>query len=215
MTNSNKPKRAYNSARRQAQAKQTRQVITEAARDLFIHRGYTGATIEAIAEKAGVAAETIYAVFGNKANILSHLLSISIGGDDTPTFILERPGPQATFQEKDQRQQLRMLARGITTIMERAAPVLEIMRIAAKTEPKIAKMLQQILHERWQNMEIVIQHVAANGPLRETLNTAQAADTLWTLTSAEIFLLLTVDRGWSSDQYSDWLADSLIRLLLA
>ena len=54
----------------------------------------------------------------------------------------------------------------------------------------------------------------ANGPLREGVSTAQATDVVWTLMSAEVFLLLTVDRGWSKDQYSDWLADSLIRLLL-
>lgn len=214
MTNSSRPKRAYNSTRRQEQARQTRQAIADAARDLFTQRGYAGATIEAIAENAGVAAETVYAIFGNKKSILSHLLNIALGGDDAPIPVLERPGPQATFQEKDQRQQLRMLAGGITTIMERAAPVLEIMHIAAKTEPDIAQMLQQILQERWKNMEIVIQHVTANGPLRETINTVQAADILWTLTSAEVFLLLTVDRGWSRSQYTNWLADSLIRMLL-
>jgi hypothetical protein len=37
---------------------------------------------------------------------------------------------------------------------------------------------------------------------------------VWTLTSAEVFLLLTANRGWSRDQYADWLGDSLIRLLL-
>jgi AcrR family transcriptional regulator len=214
MTNSNKPKRAYNSARRQAQARQTRQQIADAARKLFMQRGYAGATIDAIAEEAGVASETVYAVFGSKRKILSHLLDISIGGDDAPIPILERPDPQAMFKETDQRQQLRMMARGITTIMERAAPVLEIMRIAAKTEPDVAYLLNHILQERWQNIEIAIQRIATNGQLREGINSAQAADIVWTLTSAEIFLLLTVDRGWSKDRYIAWLADTLIRLLL-
>jgi AcrR family transcriptional regulator len=214
MTTSGKPKRAYNSTRRQAQARQTRQQIVEAARTLFSQRGYAGATIEAIAQEAGVAPETVYAVFGNKRQILSHLLDISIGGDDAPVGVLERPDPQAMFREKDQHQQLQMMARGIIAIMKRAAPVFAIMRMAAKTEPDIAHLLQQILKERWQNMEIVMQHVAANGPLREGITTTQAADIVWTLTSAEVFLLLTEDRGWSSDQYIQWLAESLIRLLL-
>lgn len=214
MTHSSKPKRAYHSTRRQAQARQTRQQIAESAQRLFRQRGYSGATIEAIAEGAGVAEETVYAIFGSKRQILSHLLDMAIGGDDAPTPILERPAPQAMFQEKDQRQQLRLFARGIAAIMERAAPVFEIMRIAAKTEPNVATLLQQILNERWQNMETVLQHVAANGALRDGISTTQAADIVWTLTSAEVFLLLTVDRGWRSDHYSEWLADSLIRLLL-
>ena len=214
MTNSSKPKRTYNSTRRQAQARQTRQQIADAARTLFSQRGYAGATIEALAQEAGVAPETIYAVFGSKRNILSHLLDISIGGDDAPIPLMERPDPQAILQGNDQHQQLRMLARSIATRMERIAPVFEIMRIAAKTEPDMADLLQHKNKERWQNMEIVIQHVVANGLLRVGMDTAQATDIVWTLMSPEVFLLLTVDRGWSKDQYDEWLADSLIRLLL-
>lgn len=207
-------KRPYNSTRRQAQARQTRQQITDAARTLFAQRGYAGATIEAIAQEANVAPETIYAVFGSKRKILSHLLDVSVRGDDQPVDILQRPEPQAVFHEKDQRHQLHMFAVSITGIMERVAPVFEIMRIAAKTEPEIADLVQQSLQRRWQNMEALVQHVAANGSLRNGLTAAQGADIVWTLTSAEVFRLLTVDRGWTTEQYIQWLEDSLIRLLL-
>ncbi|MBZ0297813.1 MAG: TetR/AcrR family transcriptional regulator [Anaerolineae bacterium] len=214
MTNPNKPKRTYNSARRKAQARKTRQSIADAARKLFSQRGYNGATIEAVAQEAGVAPETVYATFGGKRKILLHLLNIAIGGDDEAIPILERPVPQMVFREKDQHQQLRMFARDIAVIMERAAPVFEIMHVAAKTEPEIAELLQNILQERWRNMEIVVRRFADNGSLREGLSVEQGADTIWTLTSAEVFLLLTTERGWSKEQYSDWVADSLIRLLL-
>ena len=83
MTNLKKTKRRYNSKRRQAQARETRRQITEAARMLFTERGYSGATIEAIAQEAGVATETVYAVFGNKRAILVHLVNISVGGDES------------------------------------------------------------------------------------------------------------------------------------
>src|SRR5258708_1996178 len=148
MTNSSKPKRTYNSTRRQAQARQTRQQIADAARKLFSQRGYTGATIEAIAQEASVAPETVYGIFGSKRKILSHLLDISIGGDDAPIPMLERADPQAIFQETDPRQQLRMLARNIAAVTERTAPIMEIMGVAAKTEPDIADLLQQMLQQR-------------------------------------------------------------------
>jgi AcrR family transcriptional regulator len=214
MSQSARPKRAYNSARRQAQARQTRQQIADAARKLFAERGYAGATIEAIAQQAGVAPETVYAVFGSKRKILSHVMDVAIGGDDQPIGVLERPEPQAMFREKDQRQQLRMFALGIQAIMERAAPVFEVMRIAAKTEPDVAELLQHLLKDRWQNMQILAQRVAANGPLRPGLSLTQATDTIWALTSAEVYLLLTADRRLTSEQYVEWLADTLIRLLL-
>ncbi|MBZ0289720.1 MAG: TetR/AcrR family transcriptional regulator, partial [Anaerolineae bacterium] len=214
MTNSSRPKRAYNSTRRQAQARQTRQNIVDAARRLFSQRGYSGATIEAIAQESGVAPETIYAVFGNKRAILAHLLNIAVGGDDAAIPILERPGPQVVMKENDPHQQLRMFARDMADIMERAAPVFEIMRVAAKAEPEISALLQNMLQERWRTMEVVFQRFGAKGSLRQDLTSMQGADIIWTMTSAEIYLLLTVDRGWSKEQYIEWLAESLIRLLM-
>lgn len=91
---------------------------------------------------------------------------------------------------------------------------IEIMRAAAKTEPEIADLVRHVMKERWENMETVARHVAAHGPLRGGLSMSQAADTVWALTSPELFTLLTGDRGWSREDYSEWLATSLIRLLL-
>jgi AcrR family transcriptional regulator len=214
MSDFNKPKRPYNSTRRQAQARQTHQQIAGAARRLFTERGYTGATIEAIAHAAEVAPETIYATFGNKRKILAYLMNIAVGGDEEPIGLLDRPEAQATMGESDQRRQLSLFAHSITSILERVAPIFAIMRAAAKTEPEIADLLERILQERWQNLGTFVQHVAANGSLREGLLMPQAVDTVWAITSPEVFTLLTVDRGWSKEQYIDWLATSLIRLLL-
>src|SRR5689334_15922947 len=129
--------RKYDSSRRQAQARQTRLQIAEAARALFLERGYAGTTVESIAEKAGVASETIYATFKNKRNILSFVFDIAIGGDDENIRLLDRPDPKMVINETDQHRQLTMFAEGITQILQRAAPVFEILRIAAKTEPEI------------------------------------------------------------------------------
>jgi len=214
MTQSKKTKRRYNSTRRKAQARETRLKIIEAARKLFTVYGYSGATIEAIAQEAGVAPETIYAVFGNKRTILARLIDVSVGGDDERIPLLKRPGPQSVLQEHDLRQQLQMFAEDISTILERVSPIFEIMRLAAKTEQDIADLLQNLLEERLHNMEALVQSLSKHGPLREGLVEAEAAETIWTLTSPEVFRLLTVDRGWSRGQYSQWLADALTRLLL-
>src|SRR5215204_3120445 len=101
MTEEIKPKRRYTSRRRQVQAAETRRQIVEAARQLFAERGYVGTTIEAIAQAAGVAGETVYATFGSKRAILARLVDVSVGGDEQPIPLLERPGPQAVQQERD------------------------------------------------------------------------------------------------------------------
>jgi len=207
-------KRKYDSSRRKAQARQTRLQITEAAYKLFVERGYAGATIEAIAQEAGVAQETVYAIFGSKRKILAFLLDISVGGDDQPVRILDRREPQAVLHDTDQKRQLAMFAKGITEILIRAAPIVEIMRNAAKIEPEIAELLENMLKERLQNMTSFAQSVADNGPLQVGLDEAQAGEMVWAMTSPELFQLLTIDRGWTKEKYTQWLTDVLPRLLL-
>jgi hypothetical protein len=46
------------------------------------------------------------------------------------------------------------------------------------------------------------------------LSVNDGADTVWVMNSPEVYLLLTVDRGWSPARYERWLADSWRRLLL-
>ena len=60
MSDDVKPRRRYDSTRRQAQAARTRQDILAAAHDLFLERGYAGTTLAAIAKAAGVVVETVY-----------------------------------------------------------------------------------------------------------------------------------------------------------
>lgn len=207
-------KRSYNSARRQAQARETRRQILEAARRLFATRGYVGTTMEALAAEAGVAVETVYATFGSKRAVLARLVDISVGGDERPIPILERSEPQRMRAEPDQRRQLRLFAAGIREIMERVGPLFGVMRGAAATEPEIAELLRGLLVARRQAMGMVVQWLEHNGPLRAGLSADEAADTLWTLSSAEVHQLLTEDRGWAGERYERWLGDTLIALLL-
>ena len=137
-----------------------------------------------------------------------------MGGDDEPIRLTDRPNPQAVFKETDQHRQLTMFANDITKILHRAAPVFEILRIAAKTESEIAVLVQHLLTERLANMTMVAKHVSANGALRRGLDQTQAAELIWSMTSPELYLLLRRDREWTDEQYAIWLADTLIRLLL-
>lgn len=214
MSENHTPKRRYSSTRRQAQAAETRRQIIAAAGKLFAEQGYAGTTIEDIAREAGSAVQTVYASFGSKRAILTRLVEVSVGGDEAAVPILDRPEPQAMRHEPDQQRQLRSFAHGIGGVIARMSPIFEIMRTAAKTEPEIADLLQHLLAERLQNMIQVVEWVAANGALRDGCDVEAAGATVWLLTSAEVYRLLTVDRGWPSDRYEQWLGDTLITLLL-
>lgn len=209
------PKRRYNSARRQQQAQETRRQILEAARRLFLERGYAGATIETIAVEAGVAVETIYAAFRNKRTILAQLFDVAVVGDDQPVPLLERRGPQEVLREPDQQRQILLFAQGIRETMGRVGTLFEVMRLAARIEPEIATLHKDLLAKRYEGMRFFIEALISNGPLRPRLGASKAADIAWTLTSAEVHRLLTVDREWSKEQYEAWLVESLDLLLLA
>jgi len=208
------PKRKYNSTRRKSQARETRQQIIEAARILFIEYGYNGASIEAIAKQADVAPETVFAIFGNKRTILMNLVSISVGGDDQPIPLMKRPGPQAVLQETNPNAQLRLFAQDIAMILERVAPVMEIMRCAAKTESEIADLLKNLLEERLQNLTMFVRNLSSHHPIRGDFDERRAGEIVWAISSPEIFRLLTIDRKWSIEEYIKWLGDTLIKLLI-
>jgi AcrR family transcriptional regulator len=207
-------KRPYNSTRRQAQAQETRRQILEAAQKLFLERGYSGASIGAIAEAAGVAPETVFAIFGNKRTILARLIDIAVGGDEQPIPLLERPGPQAVLHEVDPVRQLHRFTQDISQILERVAPLFEVLHLAAKTEPEINPLLKNILQNRMQNMEAFTASLAAHRAMRDGLDERQAAEIVWAITSPELFNLLRSDRAWSRERYVAWLGDTLSRLLL-
>ena len=124
-----KPRRAYDSPRRRQQAAATRRAVLDAARELFIQRGYVATTIGAIAAHAGVSPETVYATFKNKRALLSQLLDVAIAGDDAPVPILERSWVQQLRDQADPQRRLQILARNGRLILERTAPVHEVLRV--------------------------------------------------------------------------------------
>jgi AcrR family transcriptional regulator/predicted ester cyclase len=74
---------ARNTARAE-QVRATRQKVLTAARDLFLRRGYSGSTIEAVAKRAAVSPQTVYNVVGGKAALLKAVYDVAVAGDDEP-----------------------------------------------------------------------------------------------------------------------------------
>jgi hypothetical protein len=56
--------------------------------------------------------------------------------------------------------------------------------------------------------------LAEMGRLRPGLRVAEVADVIWATNSAELFVLLTLERGWSAQLFEEWLTDTQQRLLL-
>ena len=116
--------------------------------------------------------------------------------------------------EKDPVRLLDLFAHDISNILERMSPILEIIRFAAKTEPDIAELLKNMLDQRYANLGAVTKQLSALGALREGLDEAQSTEMIWVITSPEVFGLLIKDRGWNKEHFSEWLRETLARLLL-
>lgn len=209
------PKRRYQSARRSAQAADTRSAVLAAARTLFVDTGWQKTTIAAIARVAGVSAETIYAVFGSKTALLEALVAQAIRGAQPQTPLLEQAGPRAIAAETDQRHQLDIFARDIAQVLSRVAPLVAVVRSAAEGDPELSALYRQLHAGRRRNLDAVAGALLANGALRAGLDRDAATSAIWRLASPELFLLLRDVDGLDTEAYAGWLAVTLAATLLA
>lgn len=206
-------RRPYDSPRRQEQARATRAAILEAARDLFVEHGYVATTMLAIAAKARISPATVYAAFTNKRSLLSALVDVSIAGDDAPVPIFERAWVQELRDEPDLRRRIDIIARNGRLILERRAPVDEVLRAAADTDSDIAALWRDGKAQRLAGQRHLLRMVAGPDGVRDGLSEGDAIDSLYALGSPETYRLLVVDRGWSAARFERWYADALARVL--
>ena len=207
-----KGSRKYSSAVRDEQAARTRARILDAASALLLERGYARTTMKDIADGAGVARDTVHAVFGSKARVLTALIDARLVPDGSVASVTQRPDARAVKDEVDQRKQIELFAKFITGISTELRPVFEILRTASAVEPEMASVFEEMDRFRMINMQTYAKWIAARGPLRVT--TKRAGEIIWTLASPDVGRMLCDELGWTQAQHARWLADTLIRTLL-
>jgi AcrR family transcriptional regulator len=207
--------RRYSSEVRAEQRRATRQRVLDAARALLLRRGYGGATIDAIAARAGVSVQTVYNTVGGKAALLKAVYDTMLAGDDEPVPIIERPTALAMRAATDPRRFLALYARMGRELYERVGPLLpSVLTDSAAGDADVRAFIDTIENERATGTAGVAAHLHERFGLRPGLSVADAADILWTLTAPELTHRLVHRRKWSLDKYEAWLADTMIRALL-
>jgi len=199
--------------RRAEKARQTHQRIVDAATRLFLERGYALTTIEAIADAADVAVETVYARFRTKSNLMVAVKDAAVT-EDGQVPLPQRPELAAIAAEPSRWQQLRIAAALSRGMLQRISPIYAVLRDAAAADGTLREHLTAEVDRRRRFQRHLVDLVHAHGPLREGLTTEQAADTYSALANPDLYLLLTGHHGWTPGQYQAWLADTLQRLLL-
>jgi AcrR family transcriptional regulator len=210
-----KTRRPYEGAARQARTRRTRAAVVEAARSLFVERGYAATTIEAISELSDTPQPTVYRLFSSKLGILKSLLDVSIGGDDQAVAMLDRPEVRALLSDEDPKNQVAGFCALLREVMARAGTVHRILADAARSDQDAASLLAEIARQRHEGQRRIARSLAQSGALRPGLRERDAADIIHALASPEVYGLLVFDRGWRGERYEKWLRSILIDQLLA
>jgi AcrR family transcriptional regulator len=200
--------------RGQARTRLARAAVVDAARTLFLERGYGATTIDAISAHSDVPAATVYRLFASKRGILKALLDLSIVGDDEAVPLADRPHVRSLAADPDPRSQLAGFVGVTAQVNARTAPIYRILVSAAASDPDAAALLDDLTRQRQQGQRVIGRSLARAGALQPELRERDASDIIHALMSPEVYRLLVVDRGWTAERYERWLRTTLVDQLL-
>lgn len=169
--------------------------------------------MKAIAEAAGVAAPTVYAIFGSKRAVLSALIDEALSGDhaaaDLQDWWVE------SMRHPDQAERARRLVAMASVAFSRVAPFERVVREAAGADEEIAGLARDLLAWRRATTARLVDVLAGEDGLRPGLGREEAADLLFALAGPEVHHLLVEVRGWSPEQYGAHLTALVDRLIVS
>jgi len=124
------------------QTERNRERVLAAARDVFLTRGYAGATLDAIADKAGFSKGVMYSQFWSKADLFLSLLAgrIAERAAENERIVENASGPEALIE-------LLRAAKHDAAVHSRWAELLIEFRIHAARDPEVKRRYAEA-HER-------------------------------------------------------------------
>ncbi|MGA8112268.1 MAG: helix-turn-helix domain-containing protein [Actinocatenispora sp.] len=187
--------------KRAERSRQTRGRIIDAARELFVEQGYGATNLQDVADRAGVAVQTIYFVFRNKRTLFKDVVDTTIAGDTEPVATMDRAWFRDACAAPTAADQLRAHIHGTRQILDRVARITPLIAAASATDPEIAA--------QWpdeQNPRFTVQHAAAEALVakpdaRAGLTVETAADLLFGLLSPQLYLVFVQERGWTPETW--------------
>ncbi|MCL1916273.1 MAG: TetR/AcrR family transcriptional regulator [Desulfovibrionaceae bacterium] len=200
--------RSYNSAFRRKQAEETRRRIADAAEELIRGHGYENTTIEAIAGKAGVAPQTVYAVFHSKQGILLHLLKRSMRNAEM----------DSDYQSLIRRPSLEEAAEGLAALTARQARMnfsaINTLGGMEVLYPELADLAREA-HEfrRAHILEGVREGMAVRGLKSSPEQEKMLADIFWAFTDMHLYYMLVAQSGWTDEDYESIMKKVLVLLM--
>lgn len=205
-------KRSYDASRRQQQAAASRRRVLTAARERFLLHGYAETTIAQIATDADVSPQTVLKQFGNKPNLVKALFDVALVGDDAAGALEERDHIVAIHQEPDPVRRLERYAAALAGMLPRTAPLQLLLRQSG--DPELIAVWSTIIDGRLAGMANLAANLQRGRHLRRGVTEEAARDVLWLYSSPEVYELLVVKRGWSTERYAAHIVRCTVAALL-
>ncbi len=188
---------------RQEQAAATRQRILDTAYDLFCELGYRGTTMTLIAERAGVAVQTVYFTFRTKDALLQEVHDQTVLGRDAPAVPMRQRWYVAARAEPDPVRATRLLVEGTATILARVAPMLPVFQ-AVVADPAGAVYRNAEALRRPAMYDVAREILLTKAPARPGVDARHAGDLLVVLLGPEIYRMYVLELDWSQERWVDW-----------
>ncbi len=208
MGNPVKPRRSYNTTLRREQALVTHGRILDAARRLFVARGYPYVTMRDVAREAGVAVQTVHAVFGTKLGLAQGIVELAFEDVDPEVLAMIH---QADLTQ-DPAITLRTVAASARRVQEHFADILMFMQQTG--DPQLLDIAARFDTVRMESLAPVVSALGRAGVLRAGVTAKEAADLIWALTSPEWYGLLVLRKGWDLQRWEENLGETLASVLL-
>ncbi|MEV4515778.1 TetR/AcrR family transcriptional regulator [Dactylosporangium sp. NPDC049525] len=209
------PKKADSRPTRAEQARATRRRIIAAAAEQFIALGYGATRLDQVAERAGVAVQTVFFHFGNKRTLLKEALDVAAVGDDEQVALLERPWVEQIQRETDPQRIVELWMVTSRAIVERVASLMRVVRGATGTDPELAAQWDTNQQQIRTAHGFFVQLLAARGALKPGLGVEQAVDIAFVIGNVETYLQFSEVCGWTLDEWQQRIGELLSAALIA
>ena len=201
----------YDASARQERARELRAATLGIAQQKFQVHGYSGTTVESIAEAAGVSAATIYKTYGGKAGLVRALCDRALAGAGA---VHAEERSNALRSAKDPRDVIEGWGRLASEVSPRISPLLLWLREAGRLDVVAAALYGELDAKRLKRMGDNATSLADSGHLRPGVTKRDARDIMWFLTAPDTYDLLVNQRRWSIGKYSSWMAETMVASLL-
>lgn len=191
-------------------AEQTRARIMEAAYRLFTQHGYEATTMQAVADEAGVAVQTVYFTFHTKGGLLAAIEIRAAGGGEEGQDWRERQH-LALLEERDTGKVMAMWVAGSAVVLKRLTAFVELLGASLQMD---TQSFERRTRERDRWFQLLIDRLVALNALKPELTASRSLDIARGLVRIETYQEMTQRWGWSDQEWIEWMTGVLARELI-